>query len=202
MEQENNRPTVKHAVFLAALLLAAAGTPLLAAWVLHVATLPANSYEYVSTGILTGMLVGGLAGIRSRSLAQLFIGPTVGILAGTLDLRVLGWLVGRLEWPVAAAWCVPTYGLVLGLWVATSRQRWGSALLTVVAIAGADCVSRLAWDVFILHTDSLPADWQQLRWLLAAVPYVMPAVLAVLLTRPGQGETAGTVTSAPAADSA
>ena len=162
-----------------ALTLAAAASPLVAAWCVERIGDAAGRYEILSVGTLAALAVGGLAGLKRGGLWSLLSGPGVGFLVGLLDLRAFVWLYTLAECPAGIAAAAPVWGLLFGIWLALHRRRWWSRVLTVLAVAGIDLAARLCWyDWASVRNLQELGDW---RWLAESLIYSPTAACIVLL---------------------
>lgn len=141
-----------------------------------------DRHGFINLGSLTALLISPLVAFRTGRLRDYFWGPCVAFLAGYLDLQVVLWLFGSADWPAAFAAIVPTWGVVIGLWVAQSQCRVMRRRATFAAIVLADVGARAIWtfDVGAAFDGRLLSDWS---WLAEPIVYAPPAVLGVLLAR-------------------
>ncbi|HVX16138.1 MAG TPA: hypothetical protein VHC22_33440 [Pirellulales bacterium] len=176
----------------------AAICPFLSAAVIHFSDVEMPQRQWMNAGGLTALLVSPLVALRTGRLRDFLVGPTVGLLAGFLDLKAMLWLytTSTADWSIAAATNAPVWGGICGLWVASGRRHWLGWGATCLAIMSADLAMRLAWSVCgpILYDKTFDVDtielWQW-WWLIEAVVYSPAAVLMVLLAgasrrNPGQ----------------
>ncbi|HUY92984.1 MAG TPA: hypothetical protein VMV10_29915 [Pirellulales bacterium] len=141
-----------------------------------------DRHEFINLGSLAALLVCPLVAFRTGWLQDYFWAPCVAFLAGYLDLHVVLWLFGSADWPLAFAAIVPTWGVVIGLWVARSQCTTPRRIATFAIIVLADLGARADWmfDLGRAFDRRLLSDWS---WLAEPMVYAPPAVLAVLLAR-------------------
>lgn len=139
-----------------------------------------DRHEFINLGSLTALMISPLVAFRTGRLRDYFWGPCVAFLAGYLDLHIVLWLFGSADWPLAFAAIVPTWGGVIGLWVARSQCTPPRRIAAFAVIVLADLGARAIWtfDIGMAFDRRLLSEWS---WLAEPMVYALPAVLAVLL---------------------
>mgnify|MGYP006969345135 CR=1 FL=1 len=161
----------------------AIGSPMVAAFVVQ--QLPSDSprLEIFSVGILAGLLVGQLIGLRRGGLAALILCPAMGFLAGFVDLKAFQ--LACLYVAITTAALLPFWGLMIGVAAAWSRRHWRRGLVIVAVITAIDFASRYAW-----HCGFEWESWtgflasSSKRWLLESLVYSPTALTATMLAIP------------------
>lgn len=158
--------------------------PFLSAVVIAFTDAETSPGHWMNAGSLTVLLLTPLVTLRTGRLRDLFIGPTVGLLAGFLDWKATLCLYGAARWSVTAAASVPVWGGIVGLWIASGRRSWLGRGVVFSAIVAADLAMRIAWRVFwpnVWHSEFGSVELWEWQWLIEAIVYSPAAVLSVLL---------------------
>lgn len=162
-------------------MLAAAACPLMSAVILVLADDTGTDSAFLNAGSMTALLLAPLVVLRTRRLPDLLIGPTLGLLAGFLDLKTMLWLYTTAGWSLAATALVPVWGGTLGLWIGSNRPTWRSRIAVFAVVAVTDAGGRLMWMKLgapLVIGDDMLAEWQ---WLIEALAYSPASVMVVLL---------------------
>lgn len=160
--------------------LAAALSPVVAAWAIERLGDSVTRYEMLSVGTFAALGVGAFAGLQRGTLWALLSAPWFGFFIGSIDLRTFVWLYSSTDVSLGFAVLVPVWGTLFGVWVALHRRRWWSRILTVLVVAGVDLTARFAWDVFgPVDSAGALSDW---RWAIESLIYSPTAMCIVLMT--------------------
>lgn len=160
--------------------LAAALSPVVAAWAIQRLGDSVTRYEMLSVGTFAALGVGAFAGLQRGTLWALLSAPWVGFAIGSIDLRTFVWLYLNADVPLRFAVLAPVWGTLFGVWVALHWRPWLSKILIVLVVAGVDFTARCAWDVFgPVDSAGALSDW---RWAIESLIYSPTAMCIVLMT--------------------